>query len=126
MLIGGIDGGWEEKVGGSTPPLKTDRGWLVLYHGVENGGLGYYRVGAVMLDLEDPTKVIGRTKDWIMEPEFDYEIEGYYKGCVFPTGNMIIDDTLYVYYGGADKYIGLATCDMNELIDFTLSKEQNS
>ena len=41
-----------------------------------------------------------------MEPEFDYEIEGYYKGCVFPTGNMIIDNKLYVYYGGADKYIG--------------------
>jgi predicted GH43/DUF377 family glycosyl hydrolase len=125
MIIGGVDGGWEEKVGGSTPPLKTDRGWLVLYHGVENGGLGYYRVGAVMLDLEDPTKIIGRTKDYIMEPEFDYEIEGYYKGCVFPTGNMIVDDTLYVYYGGADKYIGLATCNVNELIDFTLSEEQN-
>jgi predicted GH43/DUF377 family glycosyl hydrolase len=79
-------------------------------------GLGYYRVGAVMLDLEDPTKVLGRTKDFIMEPEFDYEIEGYYKGCVFPTGNMIIGDTLYVYYGGADKYIGVATCDVNELV----------
>jgi beta-1,2-mannobiose phosphorylase / 1,2-beta-oligomannan phosphorylase len=74
-----------------------------------------------MLDLEDPTKVLGRTKDYIMEPEFDYEIEGYYKGCVFPTGNMIIDDTLYVYYGGADKYIGVATCNVHELIDFTLN-----
>jgi len=126
MIIDGIDGGWEEKVGGSTPPLKTDKGWLVLYHGVEKGGLGYYRVGAVMLDLEDPTTVIGRTKDYIMEPEFDYEIEGYYKGCVFPTGNMIIGDTLYVYYGGADKYIGLATCNVHELIEFTLSEEQNS
>ncbi|PTX61741.1 putative GH43/DUF377 family glycosyl hydrolase [Kordia periserrulae] len=126
LLIDGIDGGWEEKVGGSTPPLKTDKGWLVLYHGVEKGGLGYYRVGAVMLDNDDPTKVIGRTKDYIMEPEFDYEIEGYYKGCVFPTGNMIVDDTLYVYYGGADKYIGLATCNVNELIEFTLSEAQNS
>ncbi len=120
LLISGIKGGWEEKTGGSTPPLKTERGWLVLYHGVESGGTGYYRVGAVMLDLDDPTKVIGRTKDWIMEPEHDYEIEGFYKGCVFPTGNMIVDDTLYVYYGGADKYIGVATCDVNELIDFIL------
>jgi predicted GH43/DUF377 family glycosyl hydrolase len=125
MLIGGIDGGWEEKVGGSTPPLKTDRGWLVLYHGVERGGLGYYRVGAVMLDLEDPTKIIGRTKDFIMEPEYNYEKQGYYKGCVFPTGNMIIDGKLFVYYGAADKYIGLATCNANELIDFVLSDEQN-
>ena len=120
MLISGKKGTWEEKTGGSTPPLKTDRGWLVLYHGVESGGIGYYRVGAVMLDLKDPTKVIGRTEDWIMEPEHDYEIEGYYKGCVFPTGNMIVDNTLYVYYGGADKYIGVANCNVNELIDFIL------
>ncbi|KAA1243694.1 glycosidase [Aquimarina sp. RZ0] len=116
LLLRGINGTWEEKIGGSTPPLKTKDGWLVIYHGVENGGQGYYRVGAALLDLEDPTKVIGRLKDWIMEPEHDYEIEGYYNGCVFPTGNTIIDDTLYVYYGAADKYIGLATCDINVLL----------
>ncbi len=121
MIIGGIKGGWEEKTGGSTPPLKTDKGWLVIYHGVENGGRGYYRVGAVMLDLEDPTKVIGRTKNYIMEPEFDYEIEGYYKGCVFPTGNVIVGDTLYVYYGAADKNVGLATCNVEELVDYVLN-----
>jgi predicted GH43/DUF377 family glycosyl hydrolase len=79
----------------------------------------------VMLDLEDPTKIIGRTKDFIMEPEYNYEKQGYYKGCVFPTGNMIIDGKLFVYYGAADKYIGLATCNANELIDFILSDEQN-
>ncbi|MFT7198040.1 MAG: putative GH43/DUF377 family glycosyl hydrolase, partial [Marinoscillum sp.] len=101
LLLTGRMGTWEEKIGGSTPPLRTDKGWLVLYHGVETGGTGYYRVGALMLDLEDPTKIIGKTKDWIMEPEFDYEIEGYYKGCVFPTGNVIKDGILYVYYGGA-------------------------
>lgn len=122
ILMEGIEGTWEEKIGGSTPPLRTDKGWLVIYHGVENGGTGYYRVGAVMLDLEDPTKVIARTKDFIMEPEFDYEIEGYYKGCVFPTGNVIIDDTIYVYYGGADKYVGLATANVNELVDFVMSQ----
>jgi len=116
LLIGGITGTWEEKVGGSTPPLKTKEGWLIIYHGVENGGLGYYRAGAALLDLENPTKVIGRLENWILEPEFDYEIEGYYKGCVFPTGNVIVDDTLFVYYGAADKYIGLATCSINELL----------
>ena len=116
MIISGINGTWEEKVGGSTPPLKTKDGWLIIYHGVENGGLGYYRAGAALLDLNDPTKVIGRLANWIMEPEHDYEIEGYYKGCVFPTGNVIIEDTLHVYYGAADKHIGLATCDINELL----------
>ena len=117
MLMQGIDGGWEEKIGGSTPPLKTNDGWLVLYHGVENGGTGYYRVGAVLLDLEDPSKILGRTKEPIMEPEYDYEMNGFYKGCVFPTGNVIVNDTLFVYYGGADKYVGVATCPVQELID---------
>lgn len=116
LLMTGIVGTWEEKIGGSTPPLRTDDGWLLIYHGVENGGNGYYRVGVALLDLEDPTKVIARLEDWIMEPEHDYEIEGFYKGCVFPTGNMIVDSILYVYYGAADKYIGLATCDINELL----------
>lgn len=121
LLIEGIEGGWEEKIGGSTPPLRTDKGWLVLYHGVENGGQGHYRVGALMLDLEDPRKILGRTKNFIMEPEFDYEIEGYYKGCVFPTGNVIVDNTLYVYYGGADKYVGVATADVDTLVDNILA-----
>lgn len=118
LLIEGKENSWEEKVGGSTPPLKTDDGWLIIYHGVEHGGEGHYRVGVALLDLEDPTKVIARATDFVMEPEHDYEMEGFYKGCVFPTGNVIIDDTLYVYYGGADKYIGLATCSVKELLEF--------
>ena len=123
VLIEGIEGSWEEKVGGSTPPIKTDKGWFVLYHGVENGGKGYYRVGAMMLNLNDPTKVIARTKNFLMEPEHYYEIEGFYKGCVFPTGNVVKDGILYVYYGGADKYVGVATADFNELVDKLLNNE---
>ena len=123
LLIKGVEGGWDEKIGGGTPPLKTDKGWLVIYHGVENKGRGYYRVGAMLLDLDDPAKVIGRTKHWIMEPEHYYELEGAYRGCVFPTGNVIIDNTLYVYYGAADKYIGLATADVNELVDYILNSK---
>lgn len=116
LLLSGIAGTWEEKIGGSTPPLRTKDGWLIIYHGVENGGKGYYRVGAALLDLQDPRIVKHRLPDFIMEPEFDYELEGYYKGCVFPTGNMIIDDILYIYYGAADKYVGLATCEVNTLL----------
>ena len=116
LLMKGIPGTWEEKIGGSTPPLRTDEGWLVLYHGVEDGGLGYYRVGAMLLDIDNPLKVIAKSSDFIMEPEKDYEINGYYKGCVFPTGNVIINDMLYVYYGGADKYVGVATCNVYQLI----------
>ncbi|SBV99817.1 conserved hypothetical protein [uncultured Dysgonomonas sp.] len=116
LLLTGIEGSWEEKIGGSTPPLKTEYGWLVIYHGVENGGLGYYRAGAILLDLENPLKIISKASDFILEPEYDYEIEGYYRGCVFPTGNVIVDDTLYVYYGGADKYVGVATCNIHDFI----------
>ena len=117
LLLSGIEGSWEEKIGGSTPPLKTPHGWLLIYHGVENGGRGYYRAGAVLLDLENPLKIIAKAPGFILEPEFAYETEGYYKGCVFPTGNVILDETLYVYYGGADKYVGVATCNVEELIN---------
>lgn len=118
ILLAGREGTWEEKVGGSTPPLRTKDGWLLIYHGVEKKGKGYYRVGVALLDLDDPTKVIGRCSDWVMEPEHDYEMEGFYKGCVFPTGNVIVDDTLFVYYGAADKYVGLATCSVNALLEY--------
>jgi predicted GH43/DUF377 family glycosyl hydrolase len=121
LLLTGTEDSWEEKIGGSTPPLKTDAGWLVLYHGVECGGLGYYRAGALLLDLKNPLRIIGKTPSCILEPEYDFEIEGYYRGCVFPTGNAIKDGTLYVYYGGADKYIGVATCNADELIEYLLA-----
>lgn len=76
-----------------------------------------------MLDLEDPSKVLGRTRDFILEPEFQYEKEGFYNGCVFPTGNVIVGNTLYVYYGGADKYVGVATANVDELVDFILTQK---
>lgn len=110
---------WETKVGGNTPPIRTDEGWLTLYHAV--GPDTRYRLGALLLDLDDPSRVLHRSPDWILQPEEYYEIEGPYKGCVFPCGKVVIDGTLYVYYGGADKYVALATCPLVELIDYLLS-----
>jgi len=110
---------WESKIGGSTPPIKTERGWLVLYHAV--GEDSYYRLGAMLLDLENPLKVLHRTKDWLLEPKEPYETEGLYNGVVFPCGNIVIDNTLFVYYGGADKYVCLATCPLDELLDYLCS-----
>lgn len=101
LLLTGRDNSWEEKIGGSTPPIKTSKGWLMLYHGVESGGLGYYRVGAMLLDSNNPTRIIGKTPLPILEPETEFETKGYYNGCVFPTGNVIVDGTLFVYYGAA-------------------------
>jgi len=70
-----------------------------------------------LLDLDDPRKILARTPDFLMEPEHEYETSGFYNGCVFPTGNLILDDTLYVYYGAADKFCCVATCNVNELVD---------
>ncbi len=109
---------WETaRIGAACPPIRTEKGWFMLYHGVAESD-ECYRVGAVLLDLENPLKVIRRTKDFLMEPEFDYETKGFYNGCVFPTGNVVRDGTLYIYYGCADKFIALATADFNELIDY--------
>lgn len=108
---------WEtSRMGAGTPPIKTDKGWFMLYHGVDDEG--FYRIGAVLLDLNNPSKILARTKNYIMEPEYDYETCGLYNGCVFPTGTVVLDDTLYVYYGTADKHIGLATAKFSELIDY--------
>ena len=123
LLLTGRDNSWEEKIGGSTPPIKTSKGWLMLYHGVESGGLGYYRVGAMLLDSNNPTRIIGKTPLPILEPETEFETKGSYNGCVFPTGNVIVDGTLFVYYGAADKYVCTATCQVDELINYLLSEE---
>lgn len=105
---------WEQKIGGSAPPIRTAHGWFMLYHAV--GADAQYRVGAMLLDLEDPSKVTHRLPEPIMVPEFDYECEGIYQGICFPCGNLVKDDKLFVYYGGADQYVGVATCDFGALL----------
>ncbi|TVY03301.1 glycoside hydrolase family 130 protein [Cohnella terricola] len=108
---------WEgTKIGAAATPVKTDRGWLVLYHGVDSQSI--YRVGALMLDLEDPRKVIARTRLPIMGPEAYYERIGLVlPNVVFPTANLVVDDMLYIYYGCCDTSIGLATVSVKELVD---------
>ncbi|WP_239619115.1 glycoside hydrolase family 130 protein [Cohnella mopanensis] len=112
---------WEgSKIGAAATPLRTDKGWLVLYHGVDAQSI--YRVGALLLDLDDPQKVTARSKLHIMEPEQYYERFGLViPNVVFPTANLIQEDTLYMYYGCCDTSIGLATVDVNELLDYIFS-----
>jgi beta-1,2-mannobiose phosphorylase / 1,2-beta-oligomannan phosphorylase len=106
---------WEAyKLGINTPPIRTPYGWFTLYHAV--GPDKYYRLGALLLDLNDPSRVLHRTPDWLMQPEAEYEIEGFYRGVCFPCGTVVINGTLFVYYGGGDKYCALATCNFEELI----------
>lgn len=107
---------WERKIGGSTPPLESPHGWLTLYHGVDDKGV--YRVGALLLDPENPRRVLARLPQPILEPEAEHEWQGLYPhGVVFPTGNVVKDGTLFVYYGCADQTISVATCRFDELVD---------
>jgi predicted GH43/DUF377 family glycosyl hydrolase len=121
LLATGVEPWEKKKIGGSTPPLETPEGWLIIYHGVSTVD-GCYRVGAMLLDLNDPTKIIARTKKFLMEPEYYYETEGFYNGCIFPTGIVLREDTLFMYYGGADRYVNLATASLSELLRHLLSK----
>ena len=115
VLLAKGEQAWERKIGGSTPPIKTGQGWLVIYHAVDSEGV--YRVGAMMLALDDPSQVIARTPDPIMVPEADFEWNGLYPhGVVFPTANVVVGDTIYVYYGCADETIGVATACFTELV----------
>ena len=114
---------WESaKIGASTPPVKTEKGWILLYHGVAEKDANY-RVGALLLDLKDPKKILARTKNFLMEPEFPFETDGFYSGCVFPTGIVEVKDEYWIYYGAGDQCICLATIKKNDLLDELLKKE---
>ncbi|MEI8096642.1 MAG: hypothetical protein WCG73_00895 [Candidatus Moraniibacteriota bacterium] len=108
---------WDDlKVGLSSTPIKTKKGWLLIYHGVSSKD-HTYRVGAALLDLEHPEKVIGRTRSPLFEPEMPYELEGIVPNVVFPCGSIVVDNKLIIYYGGGDKVIGNASMDLSLLLE---------
>ena len=115
-IIGPRINSWDSaKVGISAPPIKTKQGWLLLYHGVSKSH-NTYRVGAVLLDLNDPTVVLARTTDPIFEPKEPYEKIGIVNNVVFPCGLALKDGLLFIYYGGADKVVGVATMDIDIIL----------
>jgi predicted GH43/DUF377 family glycosyl hydrolase len=115
-ILGPRHGMWDSvKVGIAGPPLKTKHGWLLLYHAISREHHSY-RVGAVLLDLKDPTTVLARSADPIFEPIESYEKVGVVSNVVFPCGMVEHKGTLYVYYGGADKVVGVATMKMDILL----------
>ena len=114
-VMGPREDGWDSKrVGGGGAPIETEHGWLVLYHAYDFDHV--YRLGVCLLDLEDPRRVISRRRDFIMEPEMTWELKGDVPTVVFSAANPVVDGTVYVYYGGADRLIGLATCALDELV----------
>jgi beta-1,2-mannobiose phosphorylase / 1,2-beta-oligomannan phosphorylase len=110
---------WENlKIGAGPSPIKTKKGWLLIYHGVSTDKI--YRAGAALLDLDDPRKVIARTKRPILEPVEDYEKIGDVNNVVFPTGTVVIDKKLLLYYGGADRVCCVASANIDELVEHIL------
>jgi len=111
---------WGHEKIGPTPPIKTEKGWLVIIHGVSsNCSITTYSLGAVLLDLNNPEKVIGKMSSYILTPEEDYEYRGRTPGVVFTAGAIADMKTrrLRVYYGAADTCIGLAEGDLDEIVD---------
>lgn len=105
---------WEEKkIGIAGPPIKTDKGWILIYHGVDKDHV--YRLGIAVLDLEDPSKVIFRQREPILEPELKWEKEGLVPNVVFSCGAVEENEEIIVYYGGADTVIAAASFKKEDL-----------
>ena len=116
-IFGPRPGTWDSaKVGITAPPVKTKKGWLLLYHAVSEHH-HTYRIGAVLLDLKDPTIVLSRSADPIFSPEAPFEKEGLVNNVVFPCGMIVRNGLLYIYYGGADKVVGVATMELDILVN---------
>lgn len=117
ILMGPRINNWDNrKIGITGPPIETKNGWLLIYHGVSDPG-GIYKLGVALLDLYNPGKVIHRSNFPILEPRMQYEIQGPTHNVVFSCGSVVIKDTLYVYYGGGDKVIGVAIKKIKNLIN---------
>ncbi|MHC4618244.1 MAG: glycoside hydrolase family 130 protein [Planctomycetota bacterium] len=114
-LMGPRAGLWDEvKIGGSAVPFRIEHGWLEIYHGADRASR--YCLGAVLLDTKEPWKVIARAAEPVLEPEADYEIEGFFGNVVFSCGLLCEDDKLKIYYGVADTSIGYAEVPLQEVL----------
>lgn len=119
LLSPGIAPYFDFKIG-PTVPVKTKEGWLEIFHGTWNTCADVrYSLGAMLLDLDDPSKIIGCTRSWILTPQADYEMMGHVSNVVFACGCLVDEekDEIKIYYGAADERICLATGSLNALID---------
>jgi len=108
---------WDSrKIGAGAPPIKTKYGWLLIYYGVDNLDPSKYKIGAMLLDLKNPANVLYRTDEPILEPIEWYEQEGHKAGVVYPCGAVIIGGDLFVFYGGADTVVCVATANFEEFL----------
>jgi predicted GH43/DUF377 family glycosyl hydrolase len=116
-------------VGGGCPPIETEKGWLIIYHGVHDTIDGYmYCACVLLLDLKNPCLEIARLPYPLFKPEYEYELYGNVNNICFPSGAQITNDRLYIYYGAADEHIACASVSLSELLsellNYTLSDEK--
>lgn len=117
---------WDSFVrGAGPPPVKTPRGWLLLYHAIDKRDPGRYKLGAMLLDLNDPTRVLCRSAAPVLSPDEPYENHGK-PGIVYACGAVVRDNTLFVYYGGADKVVCVATAQLDSFLDALIAGSQPS
>jgi len=106
---------WDSaRIGAGAAPIKTEQGWLEIYHGANENN--QYCLGAFLMDLQDPSKVISRTKEPIMRPLETYELSGFFGYVVFTNGHIINGDTLTVYYGAADEFVCGAHFSISQIL----------
>ena len=118
------DGVWDSFVrSAGPPPVKTKHGWLLFYHAQDKRDPGRYKLGVMLLDLHDPTKVLKRSIVPVLAPDANYENEGK-PGVVYACGAVVRGNTLYLYYGGADKVVCVATEDFNKFLDALVHESQ--
>lgn len=118
-----VRAGWWDchRVGIGPPPIETEEGWLIIYHGARFAATGiFYRVGLALLDLEEPTKVIKRSTDWVLGPTKSDNIPG----IVFPTGTILRDDKIYLYYGINDSDVGLSFSNKRDLVKYLFEENE--
>ncbi len=113
-FLGSSNDIWDkQKLGGGAPVIKTDKGWLEVYHGVDDNSR--YCLGVLLLDINDPMKIIAKSKEPLIQPETKYEIEGFFGNVVFACGALIKNSELWIYYGAADEKMCLGTISLKDL-----------
>ena len=119
--FGGVAGrmhAWDNLMrGAGPPPIKTPYGWLLLYHAMNRRDPNRYKIGAMILNEKDPTKILYRSRLPILEPDMPYENEGFKAGVVYSCGAAIKDNELFIYYGGADKVSCVASAPLDKFLD---------
>ena len=105
-------------IGGGCPPIETEDGWLLIYHAAQDTPHGFkYHASAALLDIDDPQIEISRLKAPLISPTRKWEKEGIVNNIIFPSGAIVYDEDLYVYYGAADQRVGVASINLKELLN---------